>query len=103
VFVKYRRGVNLDDAVPQIRRLVASSIPGLQPDKVSVVLVAAAPHAPAGTARARDAEREWLPAALAGVIALTLAGAAFAGWRMTRARAASADESAEAVEPEAAA
>jgi type III secretion protein J len=39
VFVKYRRGANLEDAVPQIKRLVASSIPGLTVDKVSVVLV----------------------------------------------------------------
>jgi type III secretion protein J len=42
VFVKYRRDVNLEDAVPQIKRLVASSIPGLSVDKVSVVLVASA-------------------------------------------------------------
>ncbi|VTU22722.1 Nodulation protein NolT precursor [Variovorax sp. PBL-H6] len=50
VFVKYRRGFNLDDATPQIRRLVASSIPGLQADKVTVVLVATGPRAVNGNA-----------------------------------------------------
>lgn len=41
VFVKYRRSANLEESVPQIKRLVASAIPGLSVDKVSVVLVPA--------------------------------------------------------------
>jgi type III secretion protein J len=43
VFIKHRRQVAMEDVVPQIRRLVANSIPGLSPDKVTVVLVPAAP------------------------------------------------------------
>jgi type III secretion protein J len=43
VFVKHRRGYSLEDSLPQIRRLVAGSIPGLSPDKVNVVLVEASP------------------------------------------------------------
>jgi type III secretion protein J len=49
VFIKYRRGYNMDDAIPQIRRLVANSIPGLVPDKVTVVPLAAMPK-PSGDA-----------------------------------------------------
>lgn len=41
VFIKYKTGVNLDDAVPQVKRLVANSIPGLSADKVTVILLAA--------------------------------------------------------------
>lgn len=42
VFIKYQDTQDLDEAVPQIRRLVANSIPGLSFDKVSVVLVPSA-------------------------------------------------------------
>jgi len=41
VFIKYKTGINLDDAVPQVKRLVANSIPGLSVDKVTVILLAA--------------------------------------------------------------
>ena len=41
VFIKYKTGINLDDAVPQVKRLVANSIPGLSVDKVTVILFAA--------------------------------------------------------------
>jgi type III secretion protein J len=41
VFIKYKTGINLDDAVPQVKRLVANSIPGLSADKVTVILLAA--------------------------------------------------------------
>ena len=47
VFIKYEDTVNLDDVVPQIRRLVANSIPGLTYDKVSVELVPSAAPPPA--------------------------------------------------------
>lgn len=39
VFIKHKAGSNLDDSVPQIKRLVSNSIPGLTSDKVSVILL----------------------------------------------------------------
>lgn len=45
VFIKHEDTVSLDDVVPQIRRLVANSIPGLTYDKVSVELVPTAVQA----------------------------------------------------------
>src|SRR6185436_13008035 len=43
VFIKHQPGVDLDFFTPQIRRLVASSIEGLQANAVCVVLAEAAP------------------------------------------------------------
>jgi type III secretion protein J len=40
VFIKHKAGVNLEESVPQIKRLVANSIPGLSGEKVSVILIA---------------------------------------------------------------
>jgi type III secretion protein J len=40
VFIKHKTGVNLEDSVAQIKRLVANSIPGLSGEKVSVILIA---------------------------------------------------------------
>jgi type III secretion protein J len=92
VFVKYRRGVVLDESVPQIRRLVASSIPGLQADKVTVVLVPSGRHLPfGGRPPVQNETPAWLPAAVAALIVLTLAAAGFGGWRMTRAKSQPAD------------
>ncbi len=42
VFIKYEDTVSLESVVPQIRRLVANSIPGLSYERVSVVLVPSA-------------------------------------------------------------
>jgi len=42
VFIKHQDTVSMEAVVPQIRRLVANSIPGLSFDKVSVVLVPSA-------------------------------------------------------------
>lgn len=39
VFIKHKAATNLDDSVPQIKRLVSNSIPGLTSDKVSVILL----------------------------------------------------------------
>ena len=41
VFIKHQAGYNLDTVLPQVRRLVTNSIPGLTPEKVSIVLVSA--------------------------------------------------------------
>ncbi len=40
VFIKHKSGMNLEDSVAQIKRLVANSIPGLSGEKVSVILIA---------------------------------------------------------------
>lgn len=42
VFIKHKAGVNLDDSVIQVKRLVANSITGLSADKVTVILLPAA-------------------------------------------------------------
>lgn len=47
VFIKYEDTADLASVVPQIRRLVANSIPGLTYEKVSVQLVPSAPQTPA--------------------------------------------------------
>ena len=98
VFIKYKRGYNLDDAIPQIKRLVTNSIPGLTSDKVSVVLVSAMPRPVAVTGH--DASPApaagWLGATgngaapggnrlvlgLLGLLAIALAGLAYLGWRI---------------------
>ncbi|QDX20577.1 EscJ/YscJ/HrcJ family type III secretion inner membrane ring protein [Pandoraea pnomenusa] len=43
VFIKYRDDVAVDTLQPQLRKLVSNSIPGLSADKVSFILVPAAP------------------------------------------------------------
>jgi len=54
VFIKYEDTANLDEVVPQIRRLVANSIPGLTYEKVSVELVPAAAQPPAAASGQSD-------------------------------------------------
>lgn len=46
VFIRHRTDVPLTDLVPQIKMLVANGVAGLSYDKVSVILVAVADHAP---------------------------------------------------------
>lgn len=43
VFIKHQPGYSLDTVLPQVRRLVTNSIPGLSAEKVSIVLVSADP------------------------------------------------------------
>lgn len=105
VFVKHRRSHNMDSVVPEMRRLVASSIPGLAAEKVTVVLVPAAPKSsePGGpdtaTATATAAARRdgaASPAvsprvvAAGGGAAALLAMAASIGWWLLRSRRARA-------------
>ncbi|MDO8301217.1 type III secretion system inner membrane ring lipoprotein SctJ [Lacisediminimonas sp.] len=94
VFVKYKRGYNLDDSVAQMKRLVANSIPGLVPDKVSIVLLAASPKP--GETNAANMTKVWgmsvansasdsLQTLLWSLIALmlaALAGAGYLAWRL---------------------
>lgn len=87
VFIKHRRGVNLEDSVPQVKRLVASSIPGLSQEKVTVVLVATsapsqAPAAAAAAKSAKSATSPWQMAAYALTALSLLCVAGFAAWRM---------------------
>lgn len=51
VFIKHQTGVDLDFLVPQIRRLVSSSIEGLDYANVSVILTEAVPLRPEAGAR----------------------------------------------------
>ncbi|THF57271.1 type III secretion system inner membrane ring lipoprotein SctJ [Pseudothauera rhizosphaerae] len=104
VFIKHQDTVNLDGVLPQIRRLVANSIPGLSFDKVSVVLVPSAAQVEAA-APAQNLEAVWglevapdsaagLRVLLAGLVfalLAALAGAAFLFWQGRRARPGNAD------------
>jgi len=103
VFVKHRNGVNLEESVPQIKRLVASSIPGLTIEKVSVVLVpatvASAPQAPAKVMKSAAASA-WLMTAYILTALGVLCVAGYAGWRMySQRRAAKTEIEDDMVEP----
>jgi type III secretion protein J len=100
VFVKHRPNVNLEDSVPQIKRLVASSIPGLTVDKVTVVLVSAGPP----TEPRALAKAVVQPTPIWSIVAFVLGGlsvlciAGFVVWRfVTKQRGAAPEEE----EPEA--
>lgn len=90
VFIKYKVGINLDDAVPQVKRLIANSIPGLSADKVTVILLAAGVKTSEDIAssvllpsqqRTHDAVQPlWLWVAC-GLFLAILGGAAFVVWR----------------------
>jgi type III secretion protein J len=85
VFIKYQDGYNLDVLQPQIRRLVNNSIPGLTPDKVSIVLFNSL-ALPAR--RAEQAASNWaLAASLAALPAAVVAAGGYFGWRQRRSRA----------------
>lgn len=75
VFIKHQEAYNLDTVQPQIRKLVTNSIPGLAPERVSIVTIAAQPppaksgEAPASAGNGGTA-RTWPAAALASTLAL---------------------------------
>jgi type III secretion protein J len=88
VFIKHRPGVDLDFFVPQIRRLVSSSIEGLQYAAVTVVLADAAPTKmettdqkgtvevfPGLSVKDSDQQRYWLVAAGVGALIVLLIAA----------------------------
>ncbi|WP_024518687.1 type III secretion system inner membrane ring lipoprotein SctJ [Bradyrhizobium sp. Tv2a-2] len=76
VFVRYEEHSGADRLVPQIKMLVASSVQGLTYDRVSVVLVAAAPRVLPPIARPNPvALWPMALAALAGGLAASGAGA----------------------------
>lgn len=39
VFIKHKPGFNYDDVIPQVKRLISNSIPGLSQEKVTVVML----------------------------------------------------------------
>ncbi len=81
VFIKYEDTVSLDDVVPQIRRLVANSIPDLTFDKVSVELVPSAARAVAPAVTAARTDTVWgikVAAGSAGLLRALLGGLSFA-------------------------
>ncbi len=91
VFIKHKASSNLDDSVPQIKRLVSNSIPGLTSDKVSVILL------PSGMKVAEDGNPKQLTSDSAGnknnslrpeiiwglfaLLALILTGLGVLAWR----------------------
>jgi type III secretion protein J len=50
VFIKHHPAYNIDTVLPQIRKLVASSIPALTPERVTIVQVSAQANEGAGSA-----------------------------------------------------
>lgn len=86
VFIKHRPDADLRPVLPQVRQLVASSIAGLTPDRVSVVTVAA--HAVSGGSAgsveapapvARQSRGWWLLPS--GLLLVSMAVAGYAFWR----------------------
>lgn len=85
VFIKHQDGYNLDVLQPQIRRLVNNAIPGLTPEKISIVLFSAEPARKA--AAPRDAgPSAALIAVVAALVAAVLAAAGYGVWRALRSR-----------------
>lgn len=78
VFIKHQAAYNLDTVQPQIRRLVVNSIPGLVPDKVSIVTVAAQTAPAQATEAAPAAGAPW--AMVGALAALLLASCGALGW-----------------------
>ncbi len=77
VFIKYQDTASLDEVVPQIRRLVANSIPGLTYDKVSVELVPSAPQGVSAAVPAGQLDSVWsiqVASDYAGLLRLILGG-----------------------------
>ncbi len=85
VFIKYRGGAHVEILEPQVRRLVASSIPGLTPERVTVVMVRSTLLPPAqilAVHATRGAAAEWGPDLRWGLLALVVAasGAGLFSW-----------------------
>jgi type III secretion protein J len=85
VFIKYRRGHNLNDATMQVKRLVAHGIPGLAVENVSVVLLPQGVAMTGVPATSATSEPSWWIGALVALALLVAVGAWF-GWRFWRAR-----------------
>lgn len=86
VFIKHQENYNLDVLQPQIRRLVNNSIPGLSPDKISIVLFNSEPVRPAAAPPAQPEAHVPLYAALAALLAVALGVLGYLGLRLRRNR-----------------
>jgi type III secretion protein J len=80
VFIKQRAGYDLEFLVPQIRRLVANSIEGVDVEAITVALVEASPEPVAQPAATRPAMTRFMglemPSASARTVSMALAGLA---------------------------
>jgi type III secretion protein J len=109
VFIKQKVGFDLDFLVPQIRRLVANSIEGVNYEEVSVVLVEAQPQATGERAETNDMVEPlpglqvtaastgtlWMMVSLAALLVAVLAAGIVYMWRWNvglRAKLASAEQ-----------
>lgn len=87
VFIKHQDGYNLEALQPLIRRLVVNSIPGLTPEKVSIVLVNAqpAPQPALGSddrpARPREPDMQPMLIALGMLLLAGFAAGGLLAWR----------------------
>jgi len=84
VFIKHQEGYNLEAVQPLVRRLVTNSIPGLTPEKVSIVMVSAQPlqqKEPGKGGAAVSAGSDGLIAALLLLLVAACAAAGFLGWK----------------------
>ena len=84
VFIKHQDGYNIDTVQPMIRRLVTNSIPGLTPDKVSIITISAQAQRarePAAAVPDRALPTSEAFAALATLLLLSLAATGFLGWK----------------------
>jgi type III secretion protein J len=67
VFIKHKPGFNYDDVIPQVKRLVSNSIPGLIQEKVTVVMLPSLERIGTEESRARQiAPQKTGPAMSAG-------------------------------------
>ena len=81
VFIKHQEGYNLDTVQPQIRKLVTNSIPGLTPDKVSIVLIAAQVPQPGSTVAPRPETTSGIsPGLFIGLLLALLASLSVSGF-----------------------
>lgn len=84
VFIKHQEGYNIDTVQPMIRRLVTNSIPGLTPDKVSIITISAQAQRarePAAAVPDRALPTSEAFAALVSLLLLSLAATGFLGWK----------------------
>jgi len=85
VFIKHQEGYNLETLQPLVRRLVSHSIPGLSPEKVSIVLVSAQPVRPkneSGTGWGAPSSVATVWVVLLSALAIAaLAGGGFLAWK----------------------
>ncbi len=72
VFIKHQEGYNLETLQPLVRRLVSHSIPGLAPEKVSIVLVSAQPTRPKNESSAGWSPTAWPMAVAVGALVVLL-------------------------------